>query len=263
MNFNQRATTLQAPCWAVSPQSSAWKKYKRPRTKTFGAQSFPSCVPQTDSPNHQTGELLKTDWFPKYPKIEYPKCIKLLHAHELRRFRPPRHHRFRASRSTSLVGEAQLLGVWNTHFSVNPKVSCWSVKVGYGVPGIYFEDPFYRFATDFGLVFPTHRKLFGGQKLWSHGKLSKNVVTLWPTKSTSKILLSFLEKHQPISLQSGTLRPNMLSHIVRHCQTFVSIWYRYHSKTWNARPCNTLTYEVYSTVSTDLAMFHFQRKCLQ
>ena len=93
----------------------------------------------------------------------------------------------------------------------------------------------------FGLGFPTHRKLFGGQKLWSHGKLSKNMVALWPTKNTSKILLSFLEKHQPTSLQSGTLRPNMLSHIVRHCQTFVSIWYKYHSKTWNARPCNTLT----------------------
>lgn len=114
-------------------------------------------------------------------------------------------------------------------------------KWGMGCQVYTLRTLFYSFARDFGLVFPTHRKLFGGQKLWSHGKLSKNVVALWPTKSTSKILLSFLEKHQPISLQSGTLRPNMLSHIVRHCQTFVSIWYRYHSKTWNARPCNTLT----------------------
>ena len=99
----------------------------------------------------------------------------------------------------------------------------WGAR--YGVPGIYFEDPILQICNRF---WPSI--------LMSHGKLSKNVVALWPTKSTSKILLSFLEKHQPISLQSGTLRPNMLSHIVRHCQTFVSIWYRYHSKTWNARP---------------------------
>lgn len=201
---------------------------KRPRP--LAPSHSPVASPKRTAQITKQGNCSKLIDSQNIPKLNTPKCIKLLHAHELRRFRPPRHHRFRASRSTGLVGEAQLLGVWNTHFSVNPKVSCWSVKVGYGVPGIYFEDAILQICNR-----------FWPNILWSHGKLSKNVVALWPTKSTSKILLSFLEKHQPISLQSGTLRPNMLSHIVRHCQTFVSIWYRYQSKTWNARPCNTLT----------------------
>ena len=100
-------------------------------------------VPQTDSPNHQTGNgsrLIDSQncWIPKLHQTATWARVKSAWS---RNSRPPRHHRFGASRSTGLVGEAQLLGLWYTHFSRNPKVSCWSLKLGYGVPGIYFEDP--------------------------------------------------------------------------------------------------------------------------